>query len=299
MKPFFFFIGSLLLFSCIEDINIEINDDKEANIVFDGLLSNEASPYYFRLTKTASLSDDSNEGITDAFVTISDGSGVIDTLESLETDLTKTGMPCYGLYRTTKIVGCEGETYHLFIRYENKTYEAVETMPFVTHIDSLWIEKLKLETKDESVFCPLINFKNAPNVENYYLFTYSSHFRKDPMQDLLKSEWSVWPVSILTDKILPVDVVSFNLNDGEAVKGSEENINFIFSERDSNFVYMYSISESCYLFYEQLLSQIRYDGGAFMPSPSSAKGNISNGALGQFRVNAVSSKGFLLQDYVF
>lgn len=298
MKHFFFFIG-LLLFSCIEKIDIEIDDDEEAKIVFDGLLSNEASPYYFKLTKSASLSDDSNEGIADAFITISDESGVIDTLESLVANISGTDMSCYGLYRTTKIVGCEGETYHLFIQYANKTYEAMETMPFATHIDSLWVEKLKLETKDESVFCPLINFKNALNVENYYLFTYSSHFRKDPMQDLLESEWRVWPVSILDGKRLPIDVVSFNLNDGEAVKGSEENINFIFSERDSNFVYMYSISESCYLFYEQLLSQIRYDGGAFMPSPSSAKGNISNGALGQFRVNAVSSKGFLLRDYTF
>ena len=168
-----------------------------------------------------------------------------------------------------------------------------------THIDSLWVEKLKLETKDESVFCPLINFKNIPEVENFYLFTYSSHQRKKPIEGLLASEWRVWPIAILDDKRLPTDVVSFNLNDGEAVKGSEENINFIFSERDSNFVYMYSISESCYLFYEQLLLQIRYDGGAFMPSPSSAKGNISNGALGQFRVNAVSSKGFLLRDYTF
>nr|WP_186973903.1 hypothetical protein [Bacteroides intestinalis] len=42
-----------------------------------------------------------------------------------------------------------------------------------------------------------------------------------------------------------------------------------------------------------MLKQLRTDGGAYTPTPTSITGNISGGVYGCFRVSAVSEKGIL------
>ena len=62
---------------------------------------------------------------------------------------------------------------------------------------------------------------------------------------------------------------------------------------DSLYVWAQTISKSCYHVYEQMLKQLRTDGGAYTPTPTSIIGNISGGVYGCFRVSAVSEKGIL------
>lgn len=62
---------------------------------------------------------------------------------------------------------------------------------------------------------------------------------------------------------------------------------------DSLYVWALTISESCYKVYDQMLEQLRTDGGAYTPTPTSIKGNISGGVYGCFKVSAVSEKGIL------
>ena len=291
----YLFLFLCLLTGCVESIDLSDIDGNEPKLVFDGILSNEEPPYLFRLTKTASLSDTNIKGVTDALIVISDSKGTKDTLEWIDPLFFPEGGDAnsyYGLYCTTKIAGKEGETYHLQICYENLVYEATEKMPRATQIDSLWFSRKQLEGKDEMVACPFINFRNALDEENFYMFTYSPHKQDDwsYLENLIANSMRVFPYSILKDTHLPEYVKEFNLNDGESVFGSEEGFHFQFSERDTSSILLYSITSSTYNFYEDLIKQMRYDGGTFTPSPTSARGNISNGALGLFRVNAVSRK---------
>lgn len=287
-----FLLLSFLLPACVEQIDLYENEPHEYKIVLDGTLSNEAPPYYFRLTKTAPFTAKRNDGIIDALIVISDSQGVNDTLKAVEKDWAETDVDGFwGIYESTKIEGREGETYHLQIDYDQRRYEATETMPFATQLDSVSFTQKYLASKKEYVFCPLVNFHNAPERKDYYLFTYTYSYDDYYFIDQIATESSrIWPFSILKDDFLPENVTAFNLNDGEAPLGSEEGLFFHFSERDSSTILLYTLPESCYLFYEDLIKQCRYDGGAFTPAPTSARGNISNGALGLFKVAAIDTR---------
>lgn len=56
---------------------------------------------------------------------------------------------------------------------------------------------------------------------------------------------------------------------------------------------MQSISENCYQVFDQMIKQIRSDGGTFSSRPTSVKSNIDNGAYGIFRVSAISEIYFI------
>lgn len=294
MKKHVLFLLLFLLSGCVEQIDLYENEQHDYKIVLDGTLSNEAPPYYFRLTKTAPFTAKRNDGIIDALVVISDSKGVRDTLKSIENVdwVEEPGFEGFwGIYESTKIQGREGETYHLQIDYDQRRYEATETMPLATQLDSVSFDKKYLASKKEYVFCPLVDFHNAPKRKDYYLFTYTNSYKDYYFKDQIANESSrIWPFSILKDDFLPENVTAFNLNDGEAPLGSEEGLFFYFSERDSSTILLFTLPESCYLFYEDLIKQCRYDGGAFTPAPTSARGNISNGALGLFKVAAIDTK---------
>ncbi|MFV0272044.1 MAG: DUF4249 family protein [Macellibacteroides fermentans] len=311
-----YFLVLVIGTGCVEEMEIEPIDNSERKLVVDGLISNEDPPYFFRVTQTARFNEKLNIGIEDAQLIISDNTGVKDTLQPLVSnfDHVNESYPYYlrtffnhytqkldgfpfniaddmvestaGFYATNRIRGKEGNTYTLTINYKGKTYEATETMPVATPIDSLWFQYKKLSSKEGYFLCPIINFKNTPNKPNHYLFTYN----KMGVSSMISSPLRVWQISVLSDEYLPEDIKNFNLNDGETVRGYEEGFNFIFSEGYETSIYMHSITASCYSYYSDLIRQMRFDGGLYTPTPITTRGNISNGALGFFNVSAVSVK---------
>lgn len=283
------------LSACVEPMDIDLDNENQYRVVLDGVLSNEAPPYYFRLSKTATFTEPYNKGIQDAQLIITDAEGVKDTLRHVNyADATTKGygegdndadsLKYVGYYKTTKIIGKEGCRYTISINYDGQYYEATETMPYATEIDSVWLVYKHLESKDETVLCPYINFENKTDEDNFYLFT----FRKENPETMHSSTWRAWQVSVLEDTFLPEYVSDFNINDGESVRGYEEGFHFPFSESDTNIVRLNSITKECYDYYSDLIKQIRFDGGAFTPTPLTVRGNVSNGALGYFRVSSVS-----------
>ena len=308
-KQIIYSILAVLSFTgCVEEMDINVINPGGYRLTVDGVLSNEAPPYYFRIGKTAPFSAEYTEGINDALVIISDDSGIRDTLVNHtygeEDDVTRgygdgdwdnPGYPddslikfYSGFYKTTKIQGKEGHTYTLTVEYQGKVYEAKETMPFVTPIDSVWLKYIKIESKNEYNLCPYINFRNNLSEKNYYLFT----FKRESEETLLFQGGKVWPFSILEDTHLPENVLNFNINDGETARGYQEGLFFYFNEGDSAEVRLNTITKECYTYYSDLIQQMRFDGGAFTPAPTTPRGNISNGALGYFRVSAAYEKRF-------
>lgn len=311
-----FSLALLIITGCVEEMDIKPIDNSDRKLVIDGLLSNEEPPYFFRVTQTAGFNEKSNIGVEDAQLIISDNTGVKDTLQPLVSnfDHVNEGYPYFlrtffnhytqeqnvfpfnisedmveasaGFYATNRIRGKEGNTYTLTVNYKGKTYEATETMPVATPIDSLWFQYKDLKTKEGYFLCPIINFKNTPDKPDYYLFTYD----KMDLASTISSPLRVWQISVLSDEYLPEEIKNFNLNDGETVRGYEEGFNFIFPEGYESSIYMHSITASCYIYFSDLIKQMRFDGGLYTPTPLTTRGNISNGALGFFNVSAVSVK---------
>ena len=146
--------------------------DNIANgIVFRGLISSGPPPYFFQLTKPATMSAEKYyyEGIEDAEIVIEDvTAGIKDTLQLLipqeeegssyvelhyynyrtqKMEYEPLGNGRYrgrGVYITTKIYGIEGHTYTLDIYYKGEHHTATETMIPKTEITDLKVQKLEI-----------------------------------------------------------------------------------------------------------------------------------------------------------
>lgn len=95
------------------------------------------------------------------------------------------------------------------------------------------------------------------------------------------------PYSILDDEYLAENVIDYVVSEGEQFV-LPNRPGFSYPVSDSIWIKMQSISENCYQVFDQMIKQIRSDGGTFSPRPTSVKSNIDNGAYGIFRVSAIS-----------
>lgn len=302
--------------ACEEEYDIEMSVPENA-IVFDGVITNEPPPYFFLLSKPSEkLGGSASRGferINDAEVVIVDlTAGIKDTLENAKLTEYKDfqyydhykkkdvtlymdwfeGVTPGGLYVTTKIYGVEGHTYELRIKYKDKEYTACERMVPGTPMNK--IEMKRIDTGEgEHNEVPYISFYNSPDEHNYYLFSVQSFSSKTlrvaSMYNLYNGMTNSggWTFSILDDVHLKENVEDYAVSAGEQfVLPNRPGWNYPYS--DSIWIQMHSITGSCYNVFDQMIKQIRSDGGTFSLRPASVKSNISNGAYGIFRVSAIT-----------
>lgn len=292
---------------CEEKFEIDSQQLSDA-IAFDGLITNETPPYFFRLTHVAPVGQ-YEKGVVDAQIVVTDETaGLKDTLKLLN--------PIYGKfhpkveyynyhtrkkviemvgnfnedptgnYVTTKIYGIENHRYTLDIFYRGKHHTAQEIMVPKTPITDMKLKEIDLGVKGSS-WAPCISFVNRPNEENYYLFKLnSSSIQNARISDFSRfySAHHYWPFSILSDEYLEENVVDFVVSEGERRWGTP---GASYPQSDSVYVCVQSISKACYDSYGEMIKQLRTDGGAYTPRPVSIKSNISGGILGLFRVSAL------------
>lgn len=306
----------VFFFSCVEDMDIKVPEKDLGRIVIEGEITDDEPPYFFRVSKTIRLNGKYNPGVGDALVILEDNEGMKDTLQLVKRETIYYSEQWYycrliydnkyynrkdtfmvpepleitvpkefaeGFFVTNKIRGKQNNTYTLTVKHGNNVYTASEQMPERTTIDSLWLER-KANEKEGSQITPFLNFRNNSAKENYYLFS----FKRVGPEDMLQQDRRIWPFSIVDDKHMPENVTAFNPNDGEAVRGYSDGSLFFIN--DTATVRLGTISKPCYDFYSDLIQQMRYDGGAYTPVPTTGRSNFSNGALGYFRAIAVSEK---------
>jgi hypothetical protein len=250
------FIPLILLSSCEEVINVDLNSADPAFVVEAKIYKDSVS--LVRLTETTSYFSPDEPGIIeDAMVKISDGTSS-DMLEY-------TGN---GYYRGDSIIGTEEKTYEIEIGHDGTIYKGVSTMP--ENIELIWVWFGKSEDQSifnpngETVFTISCVFLDNPETENYYMIRY--------LEDGEMIEKNYF---MLTDK----DAV------GGTFRNSNDSIFFaesIFYEGGTVDVEVFAIDKPVYDFFLQLNDVLFWKRRVMPPTPYNPVSNIDNGALGYF-----------------
>lgn len=265
MKKIILYIPILLilLVSCQEKIDLELNDDYQ-RLVVEAELTSEDTTQKVRLSKTASyFTEEETPRLSGATVYISDS---VDTYNFSEVSP--------GLYESdVEFGGTPGGTYTLTIELqepidEQTTYTATETMPVKLILDSITAEPLP--NPFDGLDTQVKGYGQEPAQEgNHYMW--DLYVNGEHITDTL-SQKTFTDDALVNGSYIPGLPIFFY--DGKA--------------KDSIKVYTQSITKRYYEFLLAFIQEAQFGGGNFSGPPANIDGNISGGALGYFSVKAVS-----------
>jgi hypothetical protein len=265
-------------------------------LVVDGVITNLPRPYYVRLTMSENqLLDNINafthympKVVPNAFITISDDLGVVDTLIPSPIDYTTSYdqfgneykhenrdqlRSDWGYYQTTKLQGREGGTCRLYIKTsEGEEYTANTSMPHLPEVDNISYIVKVVGKEGHTAVIPRVFFDDPDFEKNYYLFNCNNMFDSTCL--------SSRPGLPISDENLPsyVNGLSIELT----YKGLNTNAWWNPDMSEYYIVFMSSLDKSAYDYFKQLYLYSRNDNGTFNQAPATPPSNISNGALGLF-----------------
>jgi hypothetical protein len=256
-KYFSTFLVGIFLIGCEKEIQLPL-DPNQSLLVIDGSITDEAGPYYIKLSKSASISVSSNFlAITNATVIIRDNFGTVDTLLHEKE----------GRYKTKKIKGIYGNTYYLEVLAEDKKYSANSTMPPKVVFDSLRINPFTLNNEIRYSVIPV--YTDPIQLGNSYRFI-------QKINDTLDQTFHVF---------------NDNLNNGKEnqrpLRGGSDSLKV--KLKDIVAVEMQCITRPTFLYYYTLYQQSGAGPGGGT-TPSNPPSNIIGGALGIFSAHTVQRK---------
>ena len=246
-----------------------------------------------------SAGHDVAEAVTGAQVIIADDMGTTDTLRAPDQSDFRYD-PAFsadrGYYETTKISGNPGHAYHLRVLIGSETFQATAYMPAsVPAIDSVVLKKdLLADPSGLLGDVAFAYFKEPQDENNYYALQLSSV--NDSLYD--RARWIygptwIFPYYIFDDKTLPPYVNGMEVLAliGGVIRDQRVSYkpNWI-PPYDAVQVRLSALPRETYEYLKALEKQFLDDGNVYKPSPASAVGNISGGALGLFWATNISSK---------
>ncbi len=270
MKKFIILIPIiyLLISSCSEVIDLELNSDNNNRLVVEGSITDQYKIQWVKLTRTSSyfINKQANPEVG-AIVTISDK----DTTFNLIDENNK------GFYTTDKkIAGIAGKTYTLNIQLtDGGTYTAESFLKPILKMDSINYEYRKTDDPFDDALLYHINlFMQEPQpIGDYYLWEIFIDGVHE--SDTLRKKSFVSDEFINGSYIANVPIYLIEntkiLNDTSIVK-----------------IQMLSISKEEYDFMLAVLLETDYSGAGFNGPPANIPSNISNGAVGFFGAAAVT-----------
>ncbi len=266
-KTILYILPLIVLYSCSEKIDFDLNKEDNIRLVVEGYFTTEAKKHRIILTQTSSyFTNQIPKAEEGAKVEITDGTKVIQFIE-IEP----------GIYETVSIdSGIVGYTYTLNIERSNgEKHTASSTITPVTPIDSI-----------------TYNFNSFYGEYVLYLWAQESPGEGDYYQ------WDVYLDSALHNGSLENMVFSSDdFVDGAYIPGLEL---YYFAPEDlandtsDVKVDMLSIPRNYYEFLIAASLETVWNGGPFDGPPANIKGNVDNGALGFFLASDISSYQFKL-----
>lgn len=247
-----------MLYSCEQEVNLSLNST-EAKIVIEGIVTDQRVPYEVKISSSLPFNSASQFiPISNAFVSIADNLGNIDTL--------KEAFP--GKYRTSKLRGVAGRRYQLTVVHEGKKYIASSTLVRAVGLDSVVITKDELSTTfnaaDKVTYNILPVFDDPRDELNYYFFeVYSKSDRAKGFFNLLS------------------DINSDGQTNFESIFYTTDA-----SSRDSINVEMWCIDRDVHAYFNAINQLDLTQSG----TPTNPVSNIKGGALGYFSAHSVRTK---------
>jgi hypothetical protein len=274
--------GSIILLLLVTlagcDVPIELDlQQTPPQVTIEALLTDKPDQPFVRVTLSADFySEDGAAGVQDAVVTLKDDIGqsvAFYHYEGSNTDSLGYYLPPEGF------AGQIGRIYTLTVIAEGKTFEATDSLKYVTSIDSLAyrpnIYAVQDPPSDGKIYELLIYAKEPQETKDYYLVKY---YRNDSLTYGWETE-----VYVLDDYGV-----------GESINGVPSAIWYDIGDKAE--IEMYSLTRQGFLFYNDLVIIMNSDGGMFSPPPANPRTNFSNGALGFFQVSGVSSRTIVLEE---
>jgi hypothetical protein len=267
---------------------------------------------------------DSVEGVKNALVIITDDTGIKDTLipgtqtldryvyyfrdsaaynvSSIDSIFTREDdrFTVYerGYYQTTRLQGKPGHTYYLEVQIGDNLFRSSAYMPPVPVLEHA-------EWRADSVLDPILNvprflpvvwFKDPPDEKNYYGVNFTGSIAAYRYDYFLVGfyahvAYNAYPYYIFDDKSLTSDVNSVSVRyiplDPQSLQWNSPQY---FRSPAPTPVRLNAFTKETYDYFNTIYKQIEYNGNIYKPSPASARGNISGGALGLFYATSVSDK---------
>jgi len=263
MKKYLYIIVALLMYSCEDVIDVDLNT-VEPKLVIDASLNwfkdTPGNEQEIKLTLTAPYFDDTIQPATGAQVIVTINGG--NTFVFIEENQS-------GIYKNNSFVPQINETYNLQITYLNEIYTGTETLKSVVDIDFV-------EQNDEGGFSgnetELKAFYTDPaDEENFYFFEFINNIPDVPTLEIYNDQFT----------------------NGNQIFGffTEEEL----ETGDLVTIRNYGVSQRFYNFMFILLQQNAEDGGGpFDTQPATVRGNCVNQTnpdnfpLGYFRASEVA-----------
>lgn len=268
---FILFVSQLTYTACTERVDIDLEEAGDPLLVVFSEMTDEAKQQAVYLSRTTPYFENTETPVVSgASVYLSDGDNEI-TLEESTTEA--------GTYLTPDNYACvAGKTYTLHIENvdvngdsEMESYSASSSTIPVAPVDSVSISynsrwkgwEVELYSKDPA------------DTEDYYLF--KVYKNGELYTDSLQNYW------VTDDRF-------FNGNDidGPIVQYFDEEKDETLEDGDKVTLEMYSITKAYYEFINGVLDEVNIKVPIFSGPSANPQGNISNGALGFFSVQAVA-----------
>lgn len=267
-KLIIFNIILIILSSCEDKIDVDL-DTAQPRLVVEASINwykniDDGSYQTIKLSKTTSYFNNVIPPVSGAQVSISDEDG---------NEFIFTESALQGIYETENFVPQTDKEYYLSIIFEGETYSASEILKSVADIEFVEQNTVSGFTEKETEIKAY--FTDPPNVENFYMFTFSN-----PLFD--------------------TDVYKDEFFDGNRIFSVYRNDNI--NPGDEIVIQNFGISKQYYNYMFTLLSQTSDEsGGPFETQPATVKGNIinetnpSNFAFGYFRLSEVDEFIYLVE----
>lgn len=257
MKNISILLIALIFTGCEKTVSIPFKDN-QSRIVIEGNITNEAGPYYVKITKSIPLPETGVYPVVDnAVVTISDDAGNSETLKPQGN----------GTYRTASLTGAEGRTYTLTVKAENQIYTAQSKMPQRVPFDSIKVEEITLLGEKERNLIPV--YKDPIVKGNYYRFVLSVNNKLVNRHLVQNDEVKNGVVNTLRLEI--------NDDDLKLVPG------------DLIYLTMQCVDKNVALYYTTL-ALMTDNGPGGGTTPNNPPNNLSNEALGVFSAHTVETR---------
>ncbi|MEM8887208.1 MAG: DUF4249 domain-containing protein [Bacteroidota bacterium] len=266
MKNFIKFLlisSSLLLFSCEEVIEIDLNESNPQWVI-EARIDDETHEALVDISKTSSYFESGEAEV---------GSGASVMINSSFGDSYELTEYAPGKYRALDVNLQLQEQYELKVELEGKTYEAISILQAPLQVDSLVTEYLAAGLGPGEGYFVRLAFQDPPGVRNYLRLEIWVNGELRPDIGLYDDN--------LTDGnelVFPLFIDPFELGDSVEIK-------------------VHAIDYEVHRYWTGLSSILgNAAGGGASAAPANPPSNISNDALGYFGVSSVTRVSTVIRE---